>query len=378
MKEKYNRKAIFPLFGTLTIFFVLSILPCLSAEKTSNPSSKSPSSNIGVVTLSQLNLKDYPTITAYLSITDPDDRPINLIDIKDLTVTEEEKPVGDLKIIEADPVTDPLSVVLAIDISGSMAGKPLEKAKNAAEAFVNLLEVGDKAAIVTFDQDVYQDMPLTDDKTALVNTIRGLKYKGDTALYQAIIDSADVLKDAPDGRRIVIILTDGRNDKANSTSTKEDSVSAAGVGRAVVITVGLGNEINADVLKYIAEETGGRFFFAPKPEDLKEIYELISDQIHAQYRLSFTSPFPERPDRVVLFHTIDVGLRYGGEKISGTREFLASTNPPPNTGILLDYQKKNVAESEWQAILYTLIAIAFVLLVVILLVLILKAVKARK
>ncbi|MBN1573610.1 MAG: VWA domain-containing protein [Deltaproteobacteria bacterium] len=330
------------------------------------------------MTLSQLNLKDYPTITAYLSITDPDDRPINLIDIKDLTVTEEEKPVGDLKIIEADPVTDPLSVVLAIDISGSMAGKPLEKAKNAAEAFVNLLEVGDKAAIVTFDQDVYQDMPLTDDKTALVNTIRGLKYKGDTALYQAIIDSADVLKDAPDGRRIVIILTDGRNDKANSTSTKEDSVSAAGVGRAVVITVGLGNEINADVLKYIAEETGGRFFFAPKPEDLKEIYELISDQIHAQYRLSFTSPFPERPDRVVLFHTIDVGLRYGGEKISGTREFLASTNPPPNTGILLDYQKKNVAESEWQAILYTLIAIAFVLLVVILLVLILKAVKARK
>jgi Ca-activated chloride channel family protein len=335
-------------------------------------------SDTSLITFSDFDLSEYPTISLYLSITDPAGRPVDIISIENLTVSEEDTPVENLELVPADPVQDPLTVVLAIDISGSMAGTPLARAKEAAEIFVELLEPQDTVGLVTFDHDVYVDVPLTDDHDAVIDVIRGLEYKGDTALYQAIIDSAELLRDVDEGRRVVVVLTDGRNDKANSTATETDAVSAANEARAMVVTVGLGNQINTTVLDGIASETGGRFFYASTPGDLRDVYELISEQLHSIFRLSFTSPFPERPDRVILIHTLAISLMYHGEEIDGTRDFLASTNPPPATGLLMEYQDKRHIQEGWKNAFVTLLVVGVVLVVLILLVLIVKALRKRR
>ena len=211
MNTRGSRFIFLSLIGAISLAAAaaLTVFPALSAEgPVPTPSVPVGEERVGTVTFSDLNLEKYPTISAYLSVTDPAGQPINLVSIGDLAVTEEGKEVSGLTIIEADPVTDPLSVVIAVDISGSMAGAPLEAAKRAAESFIGLLKPGDKAALVTFDQDVYVNLGLTDDKDALTRAVRELAYKGDTALYQAIIDSSEILDAAPVGRRIVVILTD--------------------------------------------------------------------------------------------------------------------------------------------------------------------------
>ena len=300
------------------------------------------------------------------------------MNIENLKVTEEDSPVENLDLVPTDPVRDPLTVVLAIDISGSMARTPLARAKEAAETFVELLEPRDTVGLVTFDHNVYVDVPLTDDHNHVIDVIRGLEYKGDTALYQAIIDSSELLLDVGEGRRVVVVLTDGRNDKANSTATEMDAVTAANKSRVMVITVGLGNQINTTVLDGIASETGGRFFYAPTPGDLNAVYELISEQLHSLFLLSFTSPFPERPDRVVLIHTLAVSLMYRGEEISGSRDFLASTNPPPATGLIMEYQEKKRIEQGWKNAFFVLLVAGVVLIVAILVVLIVRAARKRR
>jgi VWFA-related protein len=330
------------------------------------------------ITFSDFDLSEYPTISLYLSITDHAGRPIDIMNIKNLTVTEEDTLVENLELEATDPVQDPLTVVLAIDISGSMAGMPLSRAKEAAEVFVEMLEDQDTVGLVTFDHNVYIDVPLTDDHETVIEVIRGLEYKGDTALYQAVIDSSKLLSDVPEGRRVVIVLTDGKNDKANSTATEMDAVKAANDARVMVITVGLGNGINSTVLDGIASETGGRFFYAPTPGDLADVYELISEQLHSLFLLSFTSPFPQRPDRVVLIHTLAVSLTYAGDEITGSRDFLASTNPPPATGLILEYQEKKHAEEGWKNAFFTLLAVGVLLVMVILLLLIVRALRKRR
>jgi len=332
----------------------------------------------GAITFSDFDLSEYPTISLYLSITDQEGRPVDILNIENLTVIEEDTPVENLELVPTDPVRDPLSVVLAIDISGSMAGTPLARAKEAAEIFVELLKPQDTVGLVTFDHNVSVDVALTDDHDAVIDVIRGLEYKGDTALYQAIIDSSELLSDVGEGRRVVVVLTDGRNDKANSTATEMDAVTAANGARVMVITVGLGSQINSTVLDGIASETGGRFFYAPTPGDLDDVYELISEQLQSLFRLSFTSPFPERPDRVVLIHTLAVSLTYRGEEISGSRDFLASTNPPPATGLIMEYQEKKRMEQGWKNAFFALLAVGGVLIVVILLVLIVRGARKRR
>jgi hypothetical protein len=188
----------------------------------------------------------------------------------------------------------------------------------------------------------------------------------------------DSLSDIKEGRRVVVVLTDGKNDKANSPATEMDAVTTANDARVMVITVGLGNDINTTVLDGIASETGGRFFYASSPSDLNDVYELISEQLHSLFRLSFTSPFPERPDRVVLIHTLAVSLTHAGEEISGSRDFLASTNPPPATGLIMEYQERKRAEEGWKNAFFTLLAVGIVLIIVILVALIVRAMRKRR
>ena len=204
MNTKGSRFVFLSLIGIISLAAAatLTVFPALSAEgPIPTPSVPVGEERVGTVTFSDLNLEKYPTISAYLSVTDPAGQPINLVTIGDLAVTEEGKEVSGLTIIEADPVTDPLSVVIAVDISGSMAGTPLEAAKRAAESFIGLLKPGESQP--RRHQDVNVNLGLTDDKDALTKAVRGLAYKGDTALYQAIIDSSKILDAAPVGRRML-------------------------------------------------------------------------------------------------------------------------------------------------------------------------------
>ena len=97
----------------------------------------------------------------------------------------------------AQDASVPLSVVLMVDVSGSMAGAPIEAAKAAATQFVAQLAPDDRAALYSFAGTVTPVVPLTADRAALNAGIAGLQAGGPTALYEAVETAVFAANAAP-------------------------------------------------------------------------------------------------------------------------------------------------------------------------------------
>ena len=209
-----------------------------------------------------------------------------------------------------DPLALPVSgrdLLLAVDLSGSMeeqdfelAGRPVDRltaTKAVAEEFIDQ-RVGDRVGLILFGREAYVQTPLTFDRetvrTLLLESAIGLAGK-ETAIGDAIGLAIRTLEDAgvEDGRRVLILLTDGAN-----TAGEVDPLKAAELAaqRSMVIyTIGVGadsmtvrtlfgeRQINpsADLdeatLAAIADMTGGRYFRARDTAELAEIYAILDE-----------------------------------------------------------------------------------------------------
>lgn len=169
-----------------------------------------------------------------------------------------------------------LDVVLAIDSSGSMSnndGNGLRK--DAAKLFVERLGDTDRAAIVDFDSNASELIGLTNDKAQLATAIDQIDSNGNTNLSRAISTSIDILTDdeASDLKyKYIILLTDGNGSYNNSYSQ------TAVENDIQIFTIGLGSGVDENLLKSIAEDTGGNYYFASSAEDLLGIYETTAGE----------------------------------------------------------------------------------------------------
>ena len=102
-----------------------------------------------------------------------------------------------------------LSVVLVVDVSGSMLGDPITQARKALTEFVGSLEPGDQVALFAFDTNVSLLQDYTPDKTVATAAVARLTPRGDTALYDAVIAGAGKAAQATTDRKLMILLTDG-------------------------------------------------------------------------------------------------------------------------------------------------------------------------
>jgi len=225
---------------------------------------------------------------------------------------------------------------LTIDSSGSMMSiilgaenaTRMQVAKEAAKLFVDLLQLGDRAAVVDFDTDARIAQQLTDDKDALKQAIDALQAEGATNIGDALSKAIQAVGNRP-GKRAVVLLTDG-DDTVDTVmggpdqwfgspdSTRNNALEEAKRAELVVYTIGLGEDLSEDgiaTLKKIAEETGGAFFQATTATDLLDVFERqIPDAVAAQpaqetYVLEFSNPFPPDAETEREFSLV-VTVRY--------------------------------------------------------------------
>lgn len=156
----------------------------------------------------------------------------------------------------------PLAVALAVDVSGSMAGEPLQHALQSCLLVSERLGPGDQLAIVTFSDRgsvVCGALPVdAAGRAQLRSSLRDVRARGSTHLHDGLGVAAGVLQRAPAGlRRVIAVLSDGCPNRGLS-SPGELASYVRGLGMAVS-SLGFGHSYDEDVLEAIASAGSGRY-----------------------------------------------------------------------------------------------------------------------
>ncbi|MBE2182199.1 MAG: VWA domain-containing protein [Anaerolineae bacterium] len=214
-------------------------------------------------------------------------------------------PIRDVENISDDNLA--FSTVLVIDVSDSMAGAPLERAKAAARRYVESLRPGDSVALVAFASTVERVLDYTDDREAILAAIDGLELSGRTALYQAAFEGIQFGVESPDPRRTMILLSDGGEYGGLSSVTPEEVAAAAVVNGVPVYTIGLGFGADRSFLETIANATNADYYESPTPDELASIYENLGALLTSQYVLTLDCDLPADGTEYPLILSVQSG-----------------------------------------------------------------------
>jgi len=182
------------------------------------------------------------------------------------------------------------AVVLAIDDSRSMRGKPLAAAAAAARDFVGRKPAADAIAVVAFGP---RPIALSSFSTATIDADAALRdlavaSRQGTALYDAIVLSAQQLQSSPLAGRVLIVLTDGRD--VSSHATLAQAVAAARKANVSIYPIGMeGRGFDPAALRQLAGDTGGRYFGAASTDALTQVYSSIAQQLGHTWRVSYVT-----------------------------------------------------------------------------------------
>ena len=207
----------------------------------------------------------------------------------------------------------PLRLGILIDTSNSIRERFKFEQEAASQFIDSVMRTNlDKALVVSFDTSTELVSDLVSDTDKLTAAIRDLHPGGGTALYDAIYFACrdKLSQDQPRHkfRRAIIIVSDG--DDNQSRYTRDQALEMAQKADVVIYAISTNiTRVESDgdkVLRYLAQETGGRAFFPFKVEDLDQSFENIANELRHQYNISYR-PEPLKTDG--LFHTIDVRVR---------------------------------------------------------------------
>jgi Ca-activated chloride channel homolog len=206
----------------------------------------------------------------------------------------------------------PLSVSLLLDLSGSTA-KDLKYETDSAAKFLKVLlgegNPEDTVALYGFNWQVTEFKGFTHSLVSLTNAMKNLHGEAGTSLYDAIWLAARRLEDR-DGRKVLIIVTDGGD--TTSSKTLKQALEAVQLADAVIypivvipITSDAGRNIGGEnALKFMADGTGGRTFLPSLGADLDRAFADIVNELRTQYVLGFyPRNVPLTKDR---FHRLEV------------------------------------------------------------------------
>ena len=186
----------------------------------------------------------------------------------------------------------PLSIVLALDSSGSMR-KTAEALMAAARTFVEALRPQDKLSLLFFSDGVVVAHDLSTNRQTSIDAIDGYKPVGGTALYDALAGAFASLKSV-EGRRAVVVMTDGRDENNPGTApgsrhTLPQVLELAREVDATVLPIGLGTNLDRAGLERLADISGGLAYFPSDASELRAQFARTVENLRRRYVLGYTS-----------------------------------------------------------------------------------------
>jgi Ca-activated chloride channel homolog len=287
---------------------VLTLLTgiCSMQSRSTTQDSNPPSFSVSV------NLVKVP-----ISIFDEQGHLVSTLQREDFRIWEDQVP-QEIRSFGVD--INPISVVLVLDTSTSEKSE-LKKIKEAAEEFADALSPEDRFSLITFNDEVHQELDWTHNTKRLHKALGKIHTGLRTALYDAMyLAASDQLKEA-EGRKAIILLTDCLNNQSSvnfkdaSLAITQSQASLYVVSKTIMAREEAKRErrviMLADIYKrlfgndenYIdeffkkreadmtalAEETGGRCFFPTDYNHIKFIYSEVARELKSKYYLTYIS-----------------------------------------------------------------------------------------
>jgi Ca-activated chloride channel homolog len=220
----------------------------------------------------------------------------------------------------------PLSVVLVLDASGSMA-RNMRFLQEAAINFVRKLEEVDTALVVQFNEGIKGSAEFTNDVERLEQFVDALQAYGGTSLNDAIHYGLNRIRDQK-GRKAVVVFSDGED--TTSQLKEQEVLDYARAVEASIYTIGIRGSVGGGssprgFLRKVAKETGGEFFFPERVGDLTKVFQAIADELHQHYLLAYS---PRRgPDGT--FRKITLRAKRKDLEVRVRQGYFAMKRPKP-------------------------------------------------
>jgi Ca-activated chloride channel family protein len=254
--------------------------------------------------------KDVDEVMLHASVIDDKQHLVTNLDRTAFTVFEDGKLQN---IISFHHVDIPVAMGIVIDNSGSMREKR-NKVNQAALNLVRSSNPQDEVFVVNFNDEQYLDQDFTNNLLKLKEALEKIDSRGGTALYDAVVASADHLKqNARLEKKVIFVVTDGEDNASNETLEQAVKQLQQDNGPSVYAIGILGDEEHPKrarrALEILAQRTGGISFFPKTLDEVDQISRTIANDIRNQYAIGYK---PTTPKEVGNFRQIRVEAKAKG------------------------------------------------------------------
>ena len=266
-----------------------SAAPATAPDNSQKPPSQTSSQDEGALIIRE----DVDEVLLHATVIDSRQRIVTDLDKSAFSVFEDGKPQTIISFRHEDV---PVAMAIVIDNSGSMR----EKRNQVNQAALNLVRSSnpkDQVCIVNFNDEYYLDQDFTNDLLLLKEALEKINASGGTALYEAVVASADHLRrNARLEKKVLFVVTDGE-DNASLETLEQAVKQLQGENGPAVYAIGiLGEEEHPKrarrALEIIADRTGGLAFFPKTLDEVNEISSTVARDIRNQYTIGYKPTNP--------------------------------------------------------------------------------------
>lgn len=277
-----------------------------------------------IVCAGVIGLQDQParfrssvrTIEIYTTVQAEDGRFVPGLTRDDFELFDNGKPQP---ITTFDNSPQKITVAAMFDMSNSMA-REYWNVRAAGSAFVRALWPEDRARIGSFGAEGALSPLLTGDKVVLQRILDEELWPGGATPLWYATDMAMTALDREQGRRVILLVTDGDDESPFLRPSADDVRVHAERGGFIIYAIGLpGTDLSVE-LSLLIDQTGGGRFLVGAHDDLGAAFVRAVEELHSQYLLGFSMPVADGKR-----HAVSVKVKRDGAKARGRKTYVAST-----------------------------------------------------
>jgi VWFA-related protein len=276
----------------------------------------------------------FPLVSAFVDVFGANGLPLVGLNAQNFAVREENRPIDPAQIAVTIDATQPLNLVLVLDRSVSIGDWAQLRA--AANGLIDALRPQDQMAIYSFADTPALVQAVTEDANMLKSRLAAVEpvppavattpitptFANDNGLHQALFDATNLAGNLPQGRRAVVVLTNGADNTGQIALA--DVIGVLGAQTVPVHLLAFGVDAQSvGTLAGIAQVAGGNSVAVGSAMEVRSALQTLTLLLQQGYRLDFTSALQADDNS----HSVTVGLDANGLQSETTGEFIARSRP---------------------------------------------------